>query len=141
MFSSSPLGSVTYFPAEALHVPFTVYCPSVFLLSGAPSSQVLCLSLTSSSHLSVSDLVYLTTLSFRFFPFFSLIPWLLLLSWGWLTPAAPLWCRTLPFRSSALAAGICTLSIPICNKLSFQLLPIVPTPRWFLSIKERLLLG
>lgn len=61
---------------------------------------------------------------------------------GWLTPAASLWCRTLPFRSSALAAGICTLSIPICNKLSFQLLPIiVPTPRWFLILKAILLLG
>lgn len=71
------------------HIFLLLYCPAVFLLSGAPSSQVLSLSLTFSSHLSVSDLVYLATLSFWFFPFFSLIPWMLLLFQGLAYPSTP----------------------------------------------------
>lgn len=97
---------------------------SFFLLSGAPSSQVLSLPLTLSSHLSISDSVYLATLSFWFFSLSSLLfPGCCSFSRGWLTPAAP------------ALQKFSTLSIATCSKLGFQLLPVLLTvPRWFLMI-------
>ena len=137
-FSSSSLWSVTYFSAEASRVPFLSTARQFF------SSQVLralkssCLPLNSSSHLSVSGLVYFTSLSFWFFPFFHsfFFPSYSTFCRGWPTPATPLWRHVAwdpaqrpsalaPLGPSALAAGIHTPSIPTYNKLSFQFLPIV----------------
>lgn len=141
MFSSSPLGSITFQQKPLLFL----------LLSTAHqifSSQVLPALKSSLFHW-----LYLLISQFLIWyiwPLFLISPFLLSCSLA--APPFPgaglpqqkllLWCKTLPFRSSALAAGICTLSILTCNKLAFQLLPItVPVPGWFFVLKAILFLG
>lgn len=142
MFSSSPLGSVTFQqkPLMFLLLFTTHQFFSSQVLPALKSSLFPCLYLLISQFL---IWCIWPCSPFNFFPF--------LLSYSLAAPPFPgagspqqplCGVGPLPFRSSALAAGICTLSIQPCSKLGFQFLPIIlPIPRWFLILKAILPLG
>lgn len=80
--------------------------------------------------------VFRHSLLLIFFPFFSLIPWLLLIFQGLADPSSP------SVLLDPALQKFSTLSILTCRKLGFQLLPLIlPVPRWFLLLKAMLPLG